>query len=109
MSKVIELTDKNFKEEVLESKQIVLVDFWAPWCGPCKMMAPILDELAEEFGDKVKITKLDVESVDHQALAMQYQIQSIPNMKIFMDGKIIREIIGFNPKEKLKGEIEVLL
>lgn len=109
MSKVIELTNKTFKEEVLESKEMVLVDFWAPWCGPCKMMAPILDELAEEFGDRIKITKLDVESAEHQALAMEYQIQSIPNMKIFKDGKIISEIIGFNPKEKLKEEIEVLL
>ncbi|HAR99537.1 MAG: Thioredoxin [Candidatus Moranbacteria bacterium GW2011_GWC2_37_73] len=109
MNKVIELTDKTFKEEVLESKEIVLVDFWAPWCGPCRMMAPILDELVAELDGKVKITKLDVENPAHQALAMEYQIQSIPNMKVFKDGKVIREIIGFNAKEKLREEIEILL
>ncbi|EKE18769.1 MAG: hypothetical protein ACD_9C00243G0002 [uncultured bacterium] len=109
MSKVIELTNETFENEVLKSEVLVVVDFWAPWCGPCKMMAPVLDELAQEFGETVKIAKLDVENPAHQALAMQYQIQSIPNIKVFKKGRVIREIIGFNPKEKLKGEIEVLL
>lgn len=109
MSNVIELTSETFENEVLKSETLVVVDFWAPWCGPCKMMAPVLDELAKEFGETVKIAKLDVENPAHQALAMQYQIQSIPNIKVFKKGQIIREIIGFNQKEKLKGEIEVLL
>lgn len=109
MSKVIELTSSTFEGEVLKSDIPVLVDFWAPWCGPCRMMAPVLDELSEEMAGKIKITKLDVDNHEHQQLAMKYQIQSIPNMKIFKNGQVIREIIGFNPKERLKEEIEVLL
>ena len=108
MSKVIDLTEKTFKSEVIESTQIVLVDFWAPWCGPCKMMIPVLEALSEELEGKVKISKLDVEVAAHQDLAQQYQIQSIPNMKIFKDGKIIKEIIGFKSKEELKRELESL-
>jgi thioredoxin 1 len=109
MSNAIELTDVTFKKEVLESELPVLVDFWAPWCGPCRMMAPILDELAAELEGKIKIAKLDVEAASNQALAQQYQIQSIPNMKIFKGGVVVREIIGFKPKEELKGEIEVVI
>lgn len=109
MSKVIELTSETFESEVLKSDLPILVDFWAPWCGPCRMMAPVLDELADELEGKIKIAKLDVENPAHQALAQKYQIQSIPNMKIFKEGNVIREIIGFSEKGKLKGEIEVLL
>lgn len=106
MSKVIEVTNQNFKEEVLEADKPVLVDFWAPWCQPCLMMAPILDELSEEMADKLKIAKVNTELPENQQLAMEYQIQSIPNMKLFKRGEVIREFIGLRPKEVFQQELE---
>ncbi len=109
MSQALELTKENFKSEVLESELPVLVDFWAPWCQPCQMMAPVLDELAGEISDKIKIVKVNTEDANNQDLAMEYQIQSIPNMKVFKEGKVVGEIIGLRNKETLKEEIENLL
>jgi thioredoxin 1 len=109
MSKAMELSKSNFKTEVLDSDLPVLVDFWAPWCVPCQMMAPILDELSGEMAGKVKVAKVDTEDGDNQDLAMEYRIQSIPNMKLFKGGKIIGEFIGMRNKESLKGEIEGLI
>jgi len=109
MSKALELMKADFQKEVLESDVPVLVDFWAPWCQPCRMMAPILDELAEEIGDTVKIAKVNTEEAENQDLAMEYQIQSIPNMKIFKDGKVVGEVIGLRDKETLKQELDNLL
>ncbi len=106
MSKVVNLTDQTFETEVLKSDLPVLVDFWAPWCGPCRMMAPVLDELSEELSGKLKVAKLDVENPNHEALAIQYQIQSIPNMKLFKSGKVAKDFIGFRPKEVFKQELE---
>jgi thioredoxin 1 len=106
MPKPIELTAKNFAEEVLQSKIPVLVDFWAPWCQPCIMMGPALEELASEFEGKLKIAKLNIENKENQKLAMEYQVQSIPNMKLFRDGKIAKELVGLRPKETLKSELE---
>ena len=106
MSKAIEITSQNFEKEVLQSSIPVLVDFWAPWCQPCLMMAPALDELSEELEGKIKIGKINTEVPEHQNLAIQYQIQSIPNMKLFKDGKMIKEFIGLRPKEILKSELE---
>ncbi len=105
MSKTIEITNSNFEEEVINSKIPILVDFWAPWCQPCLMMAPALQELSEELEGKLKIGKLDTEIPENQILAMTYQIQSIPNMKLFKDGKVIKEFIGLRPKETLKSEL----
>jgi thioredoxin 1 len=103
---VTELSQKNFEEEVLESDQPVLVDFWAPWCGPCVVMAPILEELAEEFAGRLKIGKLNIGLPENQPLASQYQIRSIPNMKLFKDGEVVKEFVGSRPKEIFKTELE---
>jgi thioredoxin 1 len=109
MSKALEVNKNDFKAEVLESDIPVLVDFWAPWCMPCQMMAPVLDELSGEMEGKVKIAKVNTEDGENQGLAIEYQIQSIPNMKLFKGGKIIGEFIGLRNKETLKSEIEGLI
>lgn len=109
MSKALELNKDTFKSEVLDSTIPVLVDFWAPWCVPCQMMAPTLDELSGDMEGKVKIAKLNTEEGENQGLAVEYQIQSIPNMKLFKDGKVIGEFVGLRDKETLQKEIEALL
>lgn len=109
MANTVQLNHQNFKSEVLESSTPVLVDFWASWCMPCKMLAPILEDLAEEMQGKVKIAKLNTEEPDHQELAQKYQIQSIPNLKLFKNGEVVAEFVGLKPKETLKEEIESYL
>ena len=106
MSKTIKVTSENFKEEVLESDIPVLVDFWAQWCQPCIMMGPALEDLAKELEGKLKIAKLNIEQEENRELAMQYQVQSIPNMKLFKNGKEVKEFIGLRPKQELKPELE---
>ena len=105
MSQALELNRENFATEVLSSSTPVLVDFWAPWCMPCKMMAPILDEIAAELNGQVKITKINTEDINNQELAQEYQIQSIPNLKLFKDGKVVAEFIGLRDKDTLKQEV----
>ena len=105
MSKAIELTKENFEKEVLNSETPVLVDFWAPWCMPCRMMGPILDDLAAELSGKLKIGKVDTENPENTELAMQFEIQSIPNMKLFKNGKIVKEFVGMRAKEQFKAEL----
>lgn len=95
----------NFKTEVLTSELPVLVDFWAPWCGPCQMMAPVLEELAKEMDGKLKVVKLDTDLPENQQLAIEYNIRSIPNLKIFKDGKVVKDLIGYRPKEMLVSEV----
>ncbi|GAB3166202.1 thioredoxin [Myceligenerans halotolerans] len=103
----VKVTDNTFKSEVLESDVPVLVDFWATWCGPCRMVAPILEELSEEYGGKIKIVKLDTD--ENQATAMAYNVVSIPTLNVYQGGKVVKSIVGARPKRALTEEIESVL
>ena len=96
-------TDQNFEAEVIKSDKPVLVDFWAPWCGPCQMMEPIVSELAKEMGDKVKIGKLNVD--ENSGVAEKYQIMSIPTVIIFKGGNVVKQLVGVQSGETLKDEL----
>lgn len=106
MTQEYEFTDQNFEQEVLKSDVPVLVDFWAPWCGPCQMMGPIVEELAKEMGEKAKVGKINVD--ENGETASKFGIMSIPAIKIFKDGKIVKELVGVQPKDVLKKELEAL-
>jgi thioredoxin 1 len=94
---IVNATDQTFAAET--SSGLVLADFWAPWCGPCKMIAPVLEEIDQEMGDKVKIVKLDVD--DNQETAAKFGVMSIPTLILFKDGEVVDKVIGFQPKEAL--------
>ena len=100
------LTDATFEHEVLHSDLPVLVDFWAEWCGPCKLMIPILDEFSEKFGAKIKVAKLDVDNPAHSSLAEKYDIQGIPAMKVFKGGALVKELVGYRPLETLEEDLK---
>ena len=100
----LELTDQNFDQEIKEFKGVALVDFWAPWCGPCKMQGPIVAELAEELKDKAKVAKLNVD--ENQTKAGEWQVMSIPTLKIFKDGKDVETMVGLQSKESLLEKIK---
>ncbi len=107
MSNTIAVTDSTFDQIVLKSSNPVLVDFWATWCRPCQMVAPILEELTKEYAGKLTIAKLDVDQ--NQQTAAQYHVMSIPTMIIFKQGKPVANIVGFKPKDKLKQELDAAL
>jgi len=101
------LTDQNFQDQVLKSSKPVLVDFWAPWCGPCKIVGPIVEELAKEYEGKLAVGKLNVD--ENQQTAGTYGIMSIPTLAFFKNGQVIKTLIGAQPKEVLKKAIDEVL
>ncbi len=101
---VITLTESNWNEEVINSDVPVLVDFWAPWCGPCRIIAPIIEELAEEFAGRVKVGKLNTDESNN--IAMQYGIRAIPTVMLFKNGEVVDTRIGVQPKEALRQMLE---
>jgi thioredoxin 1 len=104
---ITEVTDNNFQAEVLEHEKPVLVDFWAPWCGPCRVIAPSLEEIAEEQADSLRIVKLNVD--ENQATAAQYGVMSIPTLIVFKNGAAAHTIVGALPKKRLVQELEPAL
>ena len=107
MSEPIHVTDSEFEEKVLQSATPVVVDFWAPWCGPCRMVAPILDELAKEYGDKIVIAKVNTD--ENPQWAIQYGVQGIPTMLFVKDGELFNRIVGAAPKPSIKQQVEAML
>jgi thioredoxin 1 len=103
MKYTVEGTDTNFDQEVLKSDIPVLVDFWAPWCGPCRMVSPLVDELAEELTGKLKVVKVNTD--ENQEVAVKYGIRSIPTLGIFKDGNIVDGVIGAVPKQTIKDKL----
>ena len=97
----------NWNAEVLNAQGLVMVDFWAVWCGPCQMVAPIVEELAQEYGDKLKVTKLNTD--ENPEIAGQYQIMSIPTIMFFKGGQVVEKLIGARPKRQFKEIIDSLL
>jgi thioredoxin 1 len=104
---VTEVTDNNFQAEVIESEVPVLVDFWAPWCGPCRMVAPVVEEIAKERGEELKVVKMNID--ENQQTAVTFNVMSIPTLMLFRHGQQVKTVIGAYPKKKLEAELEPAL
>jgi thioredoxin 1 len=107
MGKPVEIQEAKFDETVIKSAMPVLVDFWAPWCGPCRMVAPVVEELSDEYDGKVSFVKLNVD--DNPQVASQYGVMSIPTLILFKDGKPASTVVGFRPKAELKKSLDEAL
>ncbi len=107
MAKPPDVTDEQWEQDVLKSDLPVLVDFWAPWCGPCRMVAPLVEELADEFSGKVRFFKLNTD--DNVQTATKYSIRSIPTLMVFKGGQAVEQVIGFRPKSELKRTLDKVL
>ena len=107
MSAARSVTDASFEQDVLNSEKTILVDFWAEWCGPCRAVGPILDQIASEHADKIEIVKLNVD--ENPQTAAKYQITSIPAMKVFQGGEVVKTVIGAKPKPALEADLAAYL
>lgn len=107
MAEITTVTDADFQGSVIESDKPVLVDFWAPWCGPCRMVAPVLEEIAKERGDELQIVKLNID--ENPEVTQKYQVMSIPTLILFKDGEVAHKVIGALPKRRLDAELEPAL
>jgi len=103
----IDVTEATFEDEVLKADIPTMVDFWAVWCGPCRAVSPILDQIAQEHADKLRVVKVNVD--DNPGLAMKYQITSIPAMKVFQNGEVVKTVIGAMPKQAIEAELGDIL
>jgi len=107
MGHPIEVTDETFEQDVLKASEPVLVDFWAEWCGPCRMIAPIVEELSEEYADRVKVCKANVDTCEK--ISSEYGIRSIPTLLIFKDGKVMEQIVGLTQKPGIAEKLDAVL
>ena len=107
MSSPITITDDNFEQEVLKAGTPVIVDFWAPWCGPCSMVSPILEDIADKYGEQIKVTKMNIDT--YTKIAQQYSIMSIPAIFFFKEGQVVEQIIGALPKASFIEVVEKVL
>lgn len=102
-----ELTDHSFEQEVLKNQAPVMVDFWAPWCGPCRMLSPVVEEIAKEYEARIKVAKINTD--EHPMTAAKYKISAIPSLLFFKNGQVVEQLIGVHPKSEIKKKLESLL